>query len=329
MKQMFREIAVMPSKDVEDKSKLHSIVGNRFKERVPLAPFTSARVGGLADVFISVENQEELVESVSLLWDLRIPFRILGSGSNMLVSDEGVREVVILNKARKVNFDEQGQPPTVWAESGANLGLIARQAAAKGLGGLEWAVGIPGTVGGAIVGNAGAHGDDIAGSLLVAEILHQYQKDDGYKQGMHQQIEVWLAHQFEFGYRTSVIKEPKRNAVVLNAVFGLEHTNPEETRQKIQQFVEHRQMTQPPGASMGSMFKNPPGDYAGRLIEAAGLKGVRIGSAEISRRHANFFINLGNASAMDIRQLITLAQNEVLEQFGITLELEIELVGEW
>ncbi len=326
---MFREVAVMPSKNLEDISQLHSIVGDRLKERVPLAPFTSARVGGLADVFISVDNQEELIETVSSLWNLRIPFRILGSGSNMLVSDKGVREVVILNRARKVIFDEKGQPSTVWAESGANLGLIARHAAAKGLGGLEWAAGIPGTVGGAIVGNAGAHGEDIAGSLLVAEILHQYQKDDGYKQGMYQQIEVWSTHQFKFGYRTSVVKELKRNTVVLNAVFGLEHNNPEEIRQKIQEFVEHRQMSQPSGASMGSMFKNPPGDFAGRLIEAAGLKGVRIGGAEISRTHANFFINLGDASAVDIRHLITVAQNEVMEQFGIMLELEIELVGEW
>jgi len=326
---MFRELTVMLSNDMEDISQLHSIVGNRLKERVPLAPFTSARVGGLADAFISVDNQEELIETVSLMWNLRIPFRILGSGSNMLVSDKGVHEVVILNKARKVNFDEKGQPPTVWAESGANLGLIARQAAAKGLSGLEWAVGIPGTVGGAVVGNAGAHGEDIAGSLLVAEILHQYQKDDEYKQGMRQQIEVWSTHQFEFEYRTSVIKQPKKNAVVLNAVFRLEHNNPEKIRQKIQEFVEHRQMRQPSGASMGSMFKNPPGDYAGRLIEAAGLKGVRIGSAEISRTHANFFINLGEASAVDIRQLIALAQNEVMEQFGVMLELEIELVGEW
>jgi UDP-N-acetylmuramate dehydrogenase len=292
---------------------------------VPLERFTASRVGGPADVLLEVNTADELAQAATNLWDQAIPFVIIGGGSNVLVSDLGIREVVIINRTRKVRFDESSQVPTVWAESGANFGVIARKAASRGLSGLEWAAGIPGTLGGAVVGNAGAHGGEVADNLLVAEILQQraLMQDDV------PQRQEWSGERFKFAYRTSVIKQSSRSTVILAALLRLEYASREDVQAKIAQFVDYRHRTQPPGASMGSMFKNPKGDYAGRLIEAAGLKGTCIGDAQISNTHANFFINLGHASASDILTLIQLAKKCVFKKFDIALDLEIELIGDW
>ena len=312
-----------------DLMQLQIIFGDRLKERVPLARYTAARVGGLADVLISANSKDDLLDIVRRLWNYDVPYLIIGGGSNVLVSDAGIREVVIYNRARQVRFDEAGQHPTVWAESGANFGLLARQAASRGFAGLEWAAGIPGTIGGAVVGNAGAHGNDVAGSLVVAEILHQSQVYDDNQEETNALVEEWDVNQFKFGYRTSILKRQIGDLVVLSAVLKLKRATKDEVQKKIKDIVAFRQRTQPAGASMGSMFKNPSGDYAGRLIEAADLKGTRMGDAEISPRHANFFINHGEATASDIKKLIDLVRSEVAVRFGIELELEIELVGEW
>jgi UDP-N-acetylmuramate dehydrogenase len=144
--------------------------GQRLLANEPLARLTSARLGGAADFLLTAETASELAEMAGFLWQHDIPFLVLGGGSNMLVSDAGVREVVILNHARQVRFDDRGDTPTVLVESGVNFGALARKACARGLSGLEWAIGIPGTVGGAVVGNAGAHGGDMAGNLILAEI---------------------------------------------------------------------------------------------------------------------------------------------------------------
>ncbi|HEY4718597.1 MAG TPA: UDP-N-acetylmuramate dehydrogenase [Anaerolineales bacterium] len=291
--------------------------GQRLRQQQPLARYTSARIGGKADALLEVTTQSELAEAARTLWDLNQPFFVLGGGSNVLISDAGVRQVVILNQAGEVRFAE-GEHPSVWAESGAGLGAIARQAAAKGLGGLEWATGIPGTLGGAVVGNAGAHGSDLATLLDLAEILHR-------TQGMKE----WSAEDLDFGYRQSWLKGQAGEAVVLGARLKLENKPASQIRSQMDAFLAYRRLTQPPGASMGSMFKNPPGDSAGRLIEAAGMKGKRIGTAQISSLHANFFLNLGGARAADVHALIQEARLAVHKLFGIELELEIGLVGEW
>ena len=313
-----------------------------------LARYTASRIGGPADALIEAQSSEELEFIVSLCWRYDIPFFILGGGSNVLVSDRGVRGLVIINRARQVRFDIQAQPPTVWAESGANFGLIARQAALQGLAGLEWAAGIPGTLGGAVVGNAGAHGGDIAGNLIVAEILQPVQQP--VQQPLQQLLndsaretsrENWSPEQMDFTYRSSLLKRQHGalyrsgalyrtgSAIVLSALLRLEQSSPQVVQAKIDEFVAYRRRTQPPGASMGSMFKNPPGDFAGRLIEAAGLKGVRQGDAQISPLHANFFINLGSASAEDVAGLLQLARQTVAEKFNQQLELEVQLLGDW
>ncbi len=295
---------------------LRTRFGDAVQENVPLAPYTSARIGGPADLMITVKSADELAEAVTYLRKLGLKFILLGGGSNVLVSDQGVREVVVLNRAKAVRFDN-GDQPKVWAEAGVTFSQLAKRAAAKGLSGLEWAATVPGTVGGAIYGNAGAFDGDVAHDLIHADLLTETGR------------ETWPAEKFGYGYRTSILKRGEVKAVVLAGEFRLKNATKESASAKIEQFSARRRATQPPGASMGSMFKNPEGDHAGRLIEAAGLKGTRIGNAEISTLHGNFFINHGKTKASDVRALIELAQKTVAEKFGVTLELEIELVGEW
>jgi len=298
------------------RSALHEVFGERMQENVPLAPYTSARIGGPADALVTVSSADELADTVSRLWQLDVPYLILGGGSNVLVSDRGIRGLVVLNKAKGVRFDV-GSKPKVRAEAGVVFANLARRAASHGLSGLEWAAAVPGTVGGAVYGNAGAFGGDMAGSLIQTELL----TDTG--------RETWPVGKMEYAYRSSVLKRGTLKFVVLWADLRLEHSTKEEVSAKITQFSTRRKDTQPPGASMGSMFKNPPGDFAGRLIEEAGMKGTRIGNAEISPVHANFFINHGQTKAEDVRTLVRLAQEAVTKKFGIELEPEIEFVGEW
>jgi UDP-N-acetylmuramate dehydrogenase len=290
--------------------------GDRVQENVSLAPYTSARIGGPADILVTASSADELAEIMAVIWQQGLPHVILGGGSNVLVSDKGVRGAVVLNRAKAVRF-ENGDQPKVWVESGVIFSNLANRCASKGFSGLEWAATIPGTVGGAVVGNAGAFGGDMSGNLIVAEVLT--------KNGRTQ----WPVEKMSYGYRTSVLKGNAGKAIVLSAVLGLKNATKESVSVKIGQFSERRKATQPPGASMGSMFKNPDGDHAGRLIEAAGLKGTRIGNAEISPLHGNFFVNHGETKASDMRALIELVQIKVAEKFGVKLELEVELIGDW
>ena len=310
-----------------------------FPERVQkdalLARYTASRIGGPADALVEAQSAQEIEAIAGLCWRYHTPFVILGGGSNVLVSDRGVRGLVVINRARQVHFDIQAQPPMVWAESGANFGLIARQAAVQGLAGLEWAAGIPGTLGGAVVGNAGAHGSDIAGNLLMAEILQPCHAERSEASDIETSRESWPPEKMAFSYRSSLLKRcslPQQQpgaAILLSAFLRLEHSTSQVVQAKIDEFVAYRRRTQPPGASMGSMFKNPPGDYAGRLIDAAGLKGARQGDAQISPLHGNFFINLGSASAADVAGLVQLTRQTVAEKFNQQLELEVQLLGEW
>ena len=295
---------------------LYARLGDKVKENVSLAPYTSARIGGPADILITDDSADELARTIKLLQKLDMDYLMLGGGSNVLVSDKGVRGVVVLNRAKGVRF-HAGDPPSVTAESGVIFSNLANRCASKGLAGLEWAATVPGTIGGAVYGNAGAFGGDMAGNLIWAELLTETGR------------EKYTVEQMAYGYRTSILKRGELDAVVLAAELSLKNSTKEEVTTSIEQFGAHRKTTQPPGASMGSMFKNPNGDYAGRLIEAAGLKGTRIGNAEISPLHGNFFINHGTTRAEDIRALIELVMKTVKEKQGVELELEIELVGEW
>jgi UDP-N-acetylmuramate dehydrogenase len=297
---------------------LRATFGDRMQENAPLSGYTAARIGGPADVLVFVRKADELVQTARKLWELDVPFFLLGGGSNVLVSDRGIRGVVIINRARLVKFDSQAEPPTVYAESGVTPNDISQRAARLGLAGFEWANSIPGSLGGALYGNAGAFDGDMAGNLISVEVFHR----------QHGR-QTWAAERMEYGYRTSLLKRTHPPIIILSAELALKHGDHQAIQRKMEQFSTRRRLNQPPGASMGSMFKNPPGDKAGRLIEAAGLKGKQIGNATISTQHANFFINNGQTKAADMRALIELAQKNVLDQFGIPLELEVELIGEW
>jgi UDP-N-acetylmuramate dehydrogenase len=305
----------------------------------PLARHTALRIGGPADLLAVAGNIGELRQAVVLARDHGMPCLVLGGGSNVLVSDSGVRGLVVLNRARAVTFVAPGDSPPerggsregrVRAESGASLSRLARKCVARGWAGLEWAAGIPGTVGGAVVGNAGAWGGDVANTLIQATILEAGGS-----------VVEWSVDRLAYGYRTSILKQAPAargrhsreagapRAVVLAAEFALQAGERSALEARVAEIADRRRATQPPGATCGSVFKNPAGDYAGRLIEAAGLKGRRSGGAEISTIHANFFVNRGGATAADLKALIDLARQEVLTRFGVTLELEIELVGDW
>lgn len=302
--------------------KLRGVFGDQLHVNEPLSRYTTARIGGPAELFLTVSSTEQLLDAVEIAYSAGMPFFILGGGSNILVADGGISGLVILNKARKVGFRHSGAGVVCIAESGANLSALARQCISKGLGGLEWAIGIPGTVGGAVVGNAGAHGSDMDSSLLAVTIW-----EPGFG------IRLLNREDMKYSYRNSALKRDQETGrarrVVLEAEFRLTPEQADVLAARAEGFTAHRKERQPGGASTGSMFKNPENFYAGYLIDTAGLKGLRIGNAMISEKHANFFINEGEATAEDVRSLIAEAWNSVREQYGIEMELEVELVGDW
>lgn len=284
----------------------------------PLARHTVARLGGPADALLTVHNGPDLVEAVSLAHAGAVPWIVLGGGANVLIADAGFRGLVIVNRADGVDFADDG---SVSADSGVNLSTLARQCMARGLAGLEWAVNVPGTVGGAVINNAGAHGGDMAALVRSIDVLRL---DDPPAR------ETWPVERMGYAYRYSILKGSRGQWVVLGAALALAPGHdPAALNDRASEFVRRRKATQPPGASLGSIFKNPPDAHAGRLIEAAGLKGKRLGGVEISTVHANFIVNTGGGTASDYRALIEQARAAVLDQFGIELELEIELIGVW
>jgi UDP-N-acetylmuramate dehydrogenase len=299
-----------------------AVFGDRLQLDVPLARYTSARVGGPAQLFLVVNTASELETAVTIAYDKRVPYTLLGGGSNILVSEYGVSGLVIMNKARHINFRHTGASVVCAVESGMNLSSLARQCIGKGLGGLEWAIGVPGTVGGAVVGNSGAHGSDMNSNLRAAVV---------WEPGRGQRI--YSNPEMNYGYRDSILKQEQgrelSRRVVLRAELELTPEPTDVLMARADGFTAHRKQTQPGGATVGSMFKNPENYYAGYLIEAAGLKGFRVGGAHISEKHANFFVSEGEATAEDIRALIAEAWNTVREQFGVELELEVELIGDW
>jgi UDP-N-acetylmuramate dehydrogenase len=293
------------------------LFGDTLQANVPIAPYTTARIGGTADALLIVRAKEELAAVLTTCWQNNIPFRLLGGGSNVLVSDNGIRELVILNKAKSFQILPTPDGAIARADSGVMISNFAHKLGAAGLTGFEWAATIPGTIGGAVYGNAGAYGGDINDSLHTAAILTP---------GGEQTL---TASQMGYDYRSSILKRGELYGVILEAEFFLKNGDSDQIKNKIEMLTTKRKNSQPPGASMGSMFKNPAGDYAGRLIEACGLKGTKIGNAEISTVHGNFIVNNGNTSALDVKSLIELVKTTVYDKFGIELHLEVELIGDW
>lgn len=293
----------------------------------PLARHTTFRIGGPADLFAAPSDPSRLEALARLAWSYDVPVLVLGGGSNMLVSDAGVRGLVLANQARRIEERNDmlptGHSPQVVAESGAALAGLARWAMHAGWSGLEWAVSVPGTVGGAIVGNAGAHGGEIADNLAWALAA---MPEGGQA--------VLTGRELAFAYRSSILKrgveQGRASPAILAAGFALTPGDGAEMSARAESYLARRRASQPVEPSVGSIFRNPPGDYAGRLVEAAGLKGHRCGGACISIRHANFIVNdTGKATAADVVALITLMRSRVSEMAGVELMPEILFIGEW
>jgi len=287
-------------------------LGDRARPGEPLARYTSFRIGGPADLLVLPDTADELAHVLATAAAFGVRLTLLGGGSNVLVGDGGMRGVVVkLGRGfSRVEWDT----PTIRAGAGVQLGRLARAAVARGRAGLEYAEGIPGTVGGALFMNAGAYGGEVAHAVESVEGLGR----DG--------VALDLAgHEVAFGYRRAALP----NGFVVTAVrFRL---RPDGTAgERMGAARARRVASQPHGrANAGSIFKNPNGDHAGRLIEVAGLKGARAGRARISERHANFILNEGGARAGDVKALMDVAQRVVWERSGVWLEPEVQLVGSW
>ena len=297
---------------------LMAIVGLTVKIAEPLARYTSMKIGGPADYFIEVENDRALSLVLALLDRRRISFCLLGNGSNVLVSDRGVRGAVIRLSGdfRRVEWREAGDTVQVKVGAAYPVTQLVRQATRRGYAGLEFAEGIPGTVGGALFMNAGAYGSEF--EKVVEEVDAMSAPGEPVRLSREQ---------MNFSYRDSHLPA---GTVVIEVRMRLAKAEAARVDSMLRELVGRRKSSQPAGLpNSGSMFRNPPGDYAGRLIEAAGLKGRRIGQAQIAERHANFIVNLGGAKAAEVRQLMELAKNEVSRQFGVELVVEVKLLGEW
>ena len=281
---------------------------------VPLSAHTTMRVGGPADLYALVRDTAQLSSLVRFARGHEIPYLVLGRGSDLVVADAGVHGLVILNRAEGVRIEGT----RLVGESGLPLASAATMAQEAGLTGLEFGLAVPGTVGGAVWANAGAHGSDVAAVLESATFL----REDGTEA-------TEPAAALGFGYRESRFKHAP-GELILGATFLLSRDDPAAIRARLAEIRAWRQEHQPLNRpSAGSVFRNPPGDSAGRLVDACGLRGTRLGGAAISLKHANFIVNLGEATAADIRSLGERARRAVADQFGIELEFEVQFVGDW
>ena len=287
-----------------------------------LARFTAARLGGPADFLYIARDPgySDLIPLLEQAWKRQTRVTILGGGANVLIADAGIRGLTVINRAAEISHEDEGGEAIVSASSGTNLIRLARYCQENGLTGMEWAIAVPGTVGGAAVNNAGAHGSDVA-SRLQGALVYETGRGERWRE----------APELDYAYRHSRLKaRADKRFFIMRAQFRLPRDRPELIQARMDDNSDYRRRTQPPGASLGSIFKNPPGDYAGRLIEAAGLKGLRYGSARVSPVHANFFVSAGaGATAGDYCELIRLVRERVAEAFGLRLELEIQTIGEW
>lgn len=291
--------------------------GCRVRPDVLLSKFTSFRVGGSAELFIMPQTAEELAEAVQWGQERGLLITVLGAGSNLLISDRGVQGLVICTKRLRCSHIDT-DTAQVTAAAGDPIARLAWQVAELGWHGLEWAAGIPGTVGGAIAMNAGAHRQATADVLLSAQVL---QPDGTFKQ--------MTATDLQFDYRTSVLQQ--QPGFVTQASFQLTPgIEPKQITTTTREFLNYRHTTQPYDMpNCGSVFRNPKGDKAGRLIEQSGLKGYQVGGAQVSQRHANFIVNLGQATAQNILDVITHVRDRVESEWSITLHREVKLLGEF
>lgn len=284
----------------------------KLEHDVPIGPMTTYRVGGRAALFARIDSEDDLAAVSALVRERGVDVLVVGNGSNLLVSDAGFDGLAVALGDTFASIDIDGARVT--AGGAASLPVTARRTAAEGLTGFEWAVGVPGSIGGAVRMNAGGHGSDMAASLVRVRVIDLRTGDDG-----------WMAApDLALAYRHSAIRA---HHVVLAAELALAFGDRERAEAEISEIVRWRREHQPGGQNAGSVFTNPPGDSAGRLIDAAGCKGLRQGSAMVSEKHANFFIADAGGRADDVHALMLEVRRRVLEVHGVQLEPETRLAG--
>jgi UDP-N-acetylmuramate dehydrogenase len=293
---------------------LRSLSG--IKEKEPLATRTSFGIGGAADFFLELGRVDAIEKVLAGCKEHGIPYLLLGAGTNLLIADAGVEGLVV----RVVTRDHNVEGTRVTASAGLKMMRLARIAADAGLRGFEFAIGVPGTVGGAVYQNAGCWGKELSEVLVNA---------CGFTPGGGRQM--WSPTDLKLGYRTSALRDGAlKGALVVEATIQLHRGDGEEAKTLMAKLTRERNETQPiKTKNCGSVFKNPAGDSAGRLVQAAGLKGMREGAAVISELHGNFIVNEGGATAADVAKLIERARAEVKRRFNLELEPEVEMVGRW
>jgi UDP-N-acetylmuramate dehydrogenase len=281
---------------------------------VPMAPLTTLRVGGPADRLAAPRDRDALLATLRLARDADVPWFVLGNGSDLVVADAGIRGLVVRNRARVIQIADAH----VTADAGTPMAMLVKRATAEALTGIEFGISVPGTLGGAVWANAGAHGGEMRD--IVSGVVAWDPADD--------EVRELPPSECAFAYRESRFKHARE--VVLGAGLQLRHGAREAIDARVAEHQAQRRATQPlADQNAGSVFRNPPGDHAGRLADAAGLKGRRIGSAMVSPLHANFIVTDRGGSAADVRALGDLVRATVAERFGISLEYEIEFVGDW
>ncbi|MBQ8964713.1 MAG: UDP-N-acetylmuramate dehydrogenase [Clostridia bacterium] len=293
---------------------LSAIAGShQILENEPMSRHTTFRVGGPADVLFLPESEEQLLQALSIAREAGAPCFVIGNGSNLVVKDGGIRGLVIALGEGMAAIARAGETLTAWA--GASLARVSAYAQASGLSGLEFASGIPGTLGGGCAMNAGAYGGQLSDVLVDARVLL-----DGV-------VRTLTVEEMQMGYRTSL--PLRRGGIVISARFALTPDDPEAIAARMRELNARRRDKQPLNyPSAGSTFKRPEGYFAGALIEQAGLKGKRVGGAQVSEKHAGFIVNTGGATAADILTLIGTVQDEVADRFGVRLETEVRILGE-
>lgn len=294
----------------------------RAEANEPMTRHTSWRIGGGADYLCVAEDESQLLAAIAAARERKVPWLVLGGGNNILVSDDGIEGLVILNRLRGTRVEDENQRPVLRCGAGVFFARAAQYSAQRGYSGMEWGIAVPGTVGGGVVNNAGAHSSDVSRSLISATIVDPVGAS-----------EIVAAADLAYRYRQSALKTPytaQSQLVVTSCTFRLQPEAPAAALARIEELRRHRLRTQPvKEASAGSTFKNPDNGHAGALVDSVGLKGHRIGQAQISPLHANFILNLGGASAHDVVALIELARDRVLAECGIRLEPEVQFVGRW
>lgn len=305
---------------LEFEQELNRIVdAARIAKQEPMKKHTTFRVGGPADYFVTPKTVEEVAQLVKLCRQMDMPYYVVGNGSNLLVSDGGYRGVIIqiYKEMNAIRFEETPEGAILYAQAGALLSKVGSAALVEGLTGVEFAAGIPGTVGGAMVMNAGAYGGEMKDVVRTVTVL----TPEG-------QVMVLANEELDFGYRTSVVS--KKEYIVLEASFSLSRGDKDAIKARMEELREQRTTKQPlEYPSAGSTFKRPKGYFAGKLIQDAGLRGFRIGGAQVSEKHCGFVINAEDATAEEIWTLMCRVSALVEEKFGVRLEPEVKRLGEF